>query len=43
VWLYDRFCLGYRDVEELLLAREVTSSQGVVRLTYSVVCARGKV
>ena len=23
VWLYDRFCLRYRDVEELLFARGI--------------------
>jgi transposase-like protein len=27
VWLYFRFCLSYRDVEELMAARGVTSSQ----------------
>jgi putative transposase len=26
-WLYFRFCLSYRDVEELLLARGVISSR----------------
>jgi transposase-like protein len=23
VWLYERFCLSYRDVEELLFARRI--------------------
>jgi putative transposase len=31
VWLYCRFCLSYRDVEELMAARGVT-------LTYDAVC-----
>jgi len=32
VWLYHRFCLSFRDVEELLAEREVTVSYEAVRL-----------
>src|SRR5262245_16973532 len=40
VWLYFRFCLSYRDVEELLFARGVTvsyegSENGVASLASS--------
>ena len=31
VWLYSRFCLSYRDVEEQMAARAVTLTYGVVR------------
>jgi transposase-like protein len=31
VWLYFRFCLSYRDVEELLFARGVTVSYEAIR------------
>ena len=31
VWLYDRFCLSYRDVEELLFARGVIVSSEAIR------------
>jgi putative transposase len=31
VWLYFRFCLGYRDVEELLFARGVTVTYEAIR------------
>jgi transposase-like protein len=31
VWLYFRFCLSYRDVEELLLARGVTVTSEAIR------------
>jgi putative transposase len=31
VWLYDRFCLNYRDVEELLVARGVTVTSEAIR------------
>ena len=31
VWLYFRFCLSYRDVEELLFVRGVTVSHEVIR------------
>ena len=31
VWLYFRFCLSYRDVEELLLARGVTVTYEAIR------------
>jgi putative transposase len=31
VWLYDRFCLHYRDVEELLCARGVSVSYEAIR------------
>jgi hypothetical protein len=30
VWLYFRFCLSYRDVEELLFARGIIVTYGVV-------------
>jgi putative transposase len=32
VWLYHRFCLSFRDVEELLAERGVTVSYEAVRL-----------
>src|SRR4030095_14404785 len=32
VWLYHRFCLSFRDVEELLAHRGVTVSYEAVRL-----------
>ena len=31
VWLYFRFCLSYRDVEELLFARGVTVTYEAIR------------
>ncbi len=31
VWLYYRFCLSYRDVEELLLARGVIVTYEAIR------------
>ena len=31
VWLYYRFCLSYRDVEELLFARRVIVSYEAIR------------
>ena len=31
VWLYFRFCLSYRDVEELLLARGIIVSHEAIR------------
>jgi putative transposase len=31
VWLYYRFCLSYRDVEELLFARGVIVSYAAIR------------
>jgi putative transposase len=31
VWLYDRFCLSYRDVEELLFARGVIVTYEAIR------------
>jgi putative transposase len=31
VWLYYRFCLRYRDVEELLFARDVMVSYEAIR------------
>jgi putative transposase len=31
VWLYFRFCLSYRDVEELLMARGVTVTYEAIR------------
>jgi putative transposase len=31
VWLYDRFCLSYRDVEELFLARGVMVTDDIIR------------
>lgn len=31
VWLYFRFCLSYRDVEELLLARGIMVTYGTIR------------
>jgi DDE domain len=31
VWLYSRFCLSYRDVEELLFARGVTVTYEAIR------------
>ena len=31
VWLYDRFCLSYRDVEELLFARRIIVTWEAVR------------
>ena len=31
VWLYFRFCLSYRDVEELLLVRGITVSHEAIR------------
>jgi putative transposase len=31
VWLYYRFCLSYRDVEELLFVRGVTVSYEAIR------------
>jgi putative transposase len=31
VWLYDRFCLSYRDVEELLFARGVMVTYEAIR------------
>ena len=31
VWLYSRFCLSYRDVEEQMAARAVTLTYEVVR------------
>ena len=31
VWLYYRFCLSYRDVEELLLVRGITMSHAAIR------------
>jgi transposase-like protein len=31
VWLYFRFCLSYREVEELLLARGIIVSYEVIR------------
>jgi transposase-like protein len=31
VWLYYRFCLSYRDVEELLFARGITRAAVTVR------------
>ena len=31
VWLYVRFCLSYRDVEELLFARGVTATYEAIR------------
>jgi putative transposase len=32
VWLYDRFCLSYRDVEELLFARGITVTYEAIRM-----------
>jgi putative transposase len=32
VWLYYRFCLSYRDVEELLSARGATVSYETIRI-----------
>jgi putative transposase len=34
VWLYDRFCLSYRDVEELLFARGVIVTYEAIRKWY---------
>ena len=31
VWLYDRFCLSYRDVEELLFTRGVLVTYEAIR------------
>jgi putative transposase len=31
VWLYDRFCLRYRDVEELLFARGIIVTYEAIR------------
>jgi putative transposase len=31
VWLYFRFCLSYRDIEELLFARRVTVTYEAIR------------
>jgi putative transposase len=31
VWLYFRFCLSYRDVEELLLARGIMVTYETIR------------
>ena len=31
VWLYFRFCLGFRDVEELLFARGVVVAYETIR------------
>ena len=31
VWLYFRFCLSYRDVEELLFARGITVTYEAIR------------
>jgi putative transposase len=31
VWLYYRFCLSYRDVEELLFARGITVTYEAIR------------
>ena len=31
VWLYFRFCLSFRDVEELLLERSVTVTYEAIR------------
>ena len=31
VWRYDRFCLSYRDVEELLFARGITVTYESIR------------
>jgi putative transposase len=31
VWLYYRFCLSYRDVEELLFARGITVTYELIR------------
>jgi putative transposase len=31
VWLYFRFCLSYRDVEELLCAREIIVTYEAIR------------
>jgi putative transposase len=31
VWLYDRFCLSYRDVEELLFARGIAVTYETIR------------
>ena len=31
IWLYSRFCLSYRDVEEQMAARAVTLTYEVVR------------
>ncbi len=31
VWLYDRFCLSYRDVEELLFARGIIVTYEAIR------------
>jgi putative transposase len=31
VWLYDRFCLSYRDVEELLFVRGITVTAEAIR------------
>jgi hypothetical protein len=34
VWLYYRFCLSYRDVEELLFVRGVTVSYEAIRVRH---------
>jgi transposase-like protein len=34
VWLYFRFCLSYRDVEELLFARGVTVTYEAIRVRH---------
>jgi putative transposase len=34
VWLYFRFCLSYRDVEELLLARGIVVTYEAIRVRH---------
>ena len=34
VWLYHRFCVSFRDVEDLLAQRGITVSYEAIRLWY---------